>query len=272
MGNTEAVNNYFVDEAGDLTLFDKRGRVIVGQEGVSMTFMVGVAYLPDPEMAHHKLEELRAALLADAYFKGVPSMQSNAGKTALYFHAKDDLPEIRREMFKVLPQFGAKVQVAIRRKETLVNMAQALYRRGDKIRLDDFYDDLVKRLFKRLLHKADKNFIVFARRGKSVRLHALEWAIERAKQNFETATGIGSASKTLIVPAYPSEYAGLQVIDYYLWALQRLFERGEDRFFNLAAKDYRLVMDLDDKRNRPYGEWYSDANPLELVKIKPVAG
>jgi len=74
------------------------------------------------------------------------------------------------------------------------------------------------------------------------------------------------------VPAYPSEYAGLQVIDYYLWALQRLFERGEDRFFNLVAKDYRLVMDLDDKRNKPYGEWYSDANPLELKKIKPAAG
>ena len=181
MGDTEAVNNYYVDEAGDLTLFDKRGRVIVGQEGVSRMFMVGVAHLPDPEMAHHKLGGLRAALLSDAYFKGVPSMQLNAGKTALYFHAKDDLPEIRREIFKILPELGAKVQVAIRRKETLVNMAQALYRRGEKIRFDDFYDDLVKRLFKRLLHKADKNAIVFARRGKSVRLHALEGAIDRAK-------------------------------------------------------------------------------------------
>jgi hypothetical protein len=121
--NSEIVNNYYVDEAGDLTLFDKRGRVIVGQEGVSRLFMVGVAHLPDSQMAHQKLESLRAALLSDAYFKGVPSMGADAGKTALYFHAKDDLPEIRREMFKLLPELGAKVQVAIRRKETLVNMA-----------------------------------------------------------------------------------------------------------------------------------------------------
>jgi hypothetical protein len=49
-----------------------------------------------------------------------------------------------------------------------------------------------------------------------------------------------------------------------------MIERGEDRFFRLLAPDYRLIMDLDDTRNRPYGEWYSDANPLTLEKIKPV--
>jgi len=270
--DSETVNNYYIDEAGDPVLFDKRGRVIVGREGVSRMFMVGVARLPDPKSAHQKLEGLRAALLSEPYFKGVSSMQPEHRKTALCFHAKDDLPEVRREVFGILPQLGVKVQVALRRKETMVNMAQALHRRGEKIRFDDFYDDLVKRLFKNLLHKADRNTIVFARRGKSVRLHALEKAIDKAKQNFERSTGIDAASKTSILPAYPSEYAGLQVIDYYLWALQRLYERGEDRFFNLIAKDYRLIMDLDDKRNKPYGQWYSDANPLELKKIKPVAG
>jgi hypothetical protein len=27
-------------------------------------------------------------------------------------------------------------------------------------------------------------------------------------------------------------------------------------------------MDLDDKRNKPYGEWYSDRNPLTLEKLR----
>jgi hypothetical protein len=51
-----------------------------------------------------------------------------------------------------------------------------------------------------------------------------------------------------------------------------MFERGEDRFFNLLKPGYRLVMDLDDTRKNPYGDWYSDSNPLEMKKIKPVAG
>jgi hypothetical protein len=234
--------------------------------------MVGVAYIPDPQLAHQRLEHLRAELLADPYFKDVPSMQPQWKKTAICFHANDDLAEVRREVFKVLPQIGAKVLVAIRRKEYLVKIARFLHNRQLKLSPNDIYDDLVKRLFKTILHKAETNRIVFARRGKAIRQHALEEAIRRAKLNFERKTGISSESKTIIIPAYPSQYSGLQVIDYYLWALHRLFERGEDRFFHLLAPGYRLIMDLDDTRKKPYGQWYSDYNPLELKKIKPIVG
>ena len=200
-------------------------------------------------------------------------MHPEGGKTALCFHAKDDLPEVRREVFRLLPTFGAKVQVAIRRKVDIAAEARdAFQRTGQKLSPHDVYDDLVKRLFKPLLHKADQNHIVFARRGKSKRQEALKLAISKAKRNCEAAWGISADRPTATASAYPSESAGLQVIDYYLWAVQRLFERGEDRFFTLLASQYRLIMDLDDQRNRPYGEWYSDRNPLELGKIKPVAG
>lgn len=272
MAEKRLVNNYYVDEAGDLTLFNRHGRVIVGKKGVSRVFIVGVAYLPDPKLAHCKLEQLRAGLLADPYFKDVPSMQPEVNKTVICFHATDDPPEVRREVFRMLPAFDAKVQVAIKRKDYLIKTARFLYQRKAKLSPDDVYDDLVKRLFKRLLHTAEKNRIVFARRGKSIRRLALGEAIRKAKLNFEKKTGICSKTKTVLLSAYPSHHAGLQVIDYYLWALQRMFERGEDRFFHLLAPAYWLVMDLDDTRNKPYGEWYSDSNPLEIEKIKPVVG
>ena len=59
------------------------------------------------------------------------------------------------------------------------------------------------------------------------------------------------------------------MIDYYLWALQRLYEQGEERFFSLLVEDYRLIMDLDDKRNKPYRQWYTDSYPLRLDKLPP---
>ncbi len=98
---------YFVDEAGDLTLFNKKGQELLGQEGVSNFFMVGLAHLPDPTEAHRQLEALRQELLADPYFKGVPSMQPESKKTALAFHANKDVSEVRREVFKLLPKFDA---------------------------------------------------------------------------------------------------------------------------------------------------------------------
>lgn len=273
MSTPACIHHYFVDEAGDLTFFDRQGRIIVGNEGVSLCFMVGVAHLPDPQRCHETLESLRQTLLADPYFRGVPSMQQQAGKTALCFHAKDDLPEVRREMFKLLSGLGAKVQVVIRRKRELADAAQRIYNQsGQKLKPDAIYDDMVSRLFRNMLHSADENAVTFARRGKSAREDALAQAIAKAKRNFTRKWGNCVDRPTKIQSAYPSACAGLQVIDYYLWAIQRLFERGEDRFFNLLADHYRLVMDLDDTRNKPYGEWYSDSKTLCLEKIKPCKG
>jgi len=41
------IRHYFVDETGDATLFDATGRVIVGNEGCSLYFALGVLDIPD---------------------------------------------------------------------------------------------------------------------------------------------------------------------------------------------------------------------------------
>jgi hypothetical protein len=109
------IKHYFVDEAGDLTLFNKRKQIVVGNEGSSSCFMVGMADIPRPDDVKQKLDELRQELLNDPYFHGVPSMQPEQKKTAICFHAKDDLPEVRREVFKLLPSFEARIIIAVRR-------------------------------------------------------------------------------------------------------------------------------------------------------------
>ena len=62
--------HYFVDEAGDPSLFKKRGKPIVGKEGCSKFFMLGVADIAAPQALADELEELRSQLLVDPYFKG----------------------------------------------------------------------------------------------------------------------------------------------------------------------------------------------------------
>lgn len=271
MTSESTVKHYFVDEAGDLTLFDKRGRIVVGEQGISKCFMAGLVDLPDPEEAHRKLEELRAELLADPYFRGVPSMQSEQKKTAVCFHANNDLSEVRREVFKLLPSFNAKVLIAIKRKSVLAAHYKDLWEsKGEKFKPDAVYDELVKIVCYNKLHSADENRVVFARRGKAKREKALRDALIETKRTFDERWGKRADPPTLISPAYPTQSAGLQVADYYLWAIQRMYERQEDRFFHLLESQYRLVRDLDDTRNKPYGEYYKDSNKLELQKILPV--
>lgn len=264
------IKYYFVDEAGDTTLFNARGVRIIGKEGVSHTFMVGVADIPDPMRTATVLAELRRSLLADPYFKNVPSMQVGCGKTAECFHAKNDLPEVRREVFKLLPSLGAKVQVAIRRKADLADECVMMSNFGGRYRPSDVYDDLVKRLFKNLLHRGESHEVCFARRGKSDREEALRTSLDRARLNFKRSWKSELELPCKIRSSVPSQDAGLQVVDYYLWALQRLIERKEDRFFEAVSSQLSLVMDLDDKRERPYGRWYSTKDMISLEKTKPL--
>jgi len=271
----QSTNFFYVDEAGDMALVGRRGISLLGKEGVSSCFMVGAAQIADPQRLRRDLESLRNEILADPYLRSVPSLQPERKRTALCFHAKNDCPEVRMAVFKLLAQSETKVIVGIRRKKVLVDLAQRARAGGVKLNLspDTIYDDIVKTIFKRLLHKADRNAVYFARRGHSPRQLALQLAIDRAKENFMRDTGISTNKPTDIFPSVPSEVAGLQVIDYYLWALQRLYERNEDRYFEFIRPHYRLIMDFDDKRcGKDYGTWYSDKNPLTKQKMLPTTG
>src|SRR5690606_13895685 len=64
-----AVRYYYVDEAGDSTLFNARGRVIVGSEGCSRFFILGKLEVVQPDHLADALLALRKRLLADPYFK-----------------------------------------------------------------------------------------------------------------------------------------------------------------------------------------------------------
>jgi len=229
------IAHFFVDEAGDLTLFGRRGNSLLGTQGVSKCFMVGVAHVLNPDALRDELDALHSNLREDEYLKHVFSMCPQAGKTARFFHAKDDCPEVRREVYKLLARHDIKVQVAIRRKYRLIEQSRGSPRPPNP---NSIYDDLIKSLFKRCLHKADQNVVTFARRGKSDREEALRQAVRKAQDNYERDVGIVCRRLTKTIPSVPSESHGLQVIDYFLWAVQRLYEKGEDRYFNFWPRSF----------------------------------
>jgi hypothetical protein len=49
---------------------------------------------------------------------------------------------------------------------------------------------------------------------------------------------------------------------YFTWALQRLYERGEDRYLIYLWPAVHLVQDIDDTRKADYGVYYSQKKPL----------
>jgi hypothetical protein len=260
------VRHYFVDEAGDPMLFNRKKRLIVGEAGSSNYFILGKVDVENPTSVADGLNALRERLLADPYFQGVPSMQPEQKKTALGFHAKDDLPEVRREVFQLLADAPIRFYAVVRDKKVIGDKVLEHNRRKPSYRYhpNQLYDRCISQLFRDRLHKDDGYKIVFARRGSSDRTESLRKALEAARTSFYRKWGISGTAPIEIAAASCFDVVCLQVADYCLWALQRLYERSEDRFFNLLAPKIGLIHDVDDTRKSGAGAYYTRSNPLTL--------
>lgn len=269
-GSTAGPQYYFVDEAGDPVLFNRRKRIVVGTAGCSLHFILGKLSIPNHEALGTELEVLRAQLMSDPYFKAVPSMQPEAAKTAAAFHAKDDLPEVRREVFRVLARHPMSFFAEVRRKQAVVAFVRQQNERNPSYRYseNELYDSLVSRLFKNRLHQGDAYVIHFAKRGSKDRTAALMAALEKARRNFQRTWGVATKAAIEVVATVPKLCAGLQAVDYFLWALQRHYERGESRFLELIWPSVSLIHDIDDTRRARYGVYYTRENRMVVEEPK----
>ncbi len=268
------VRYYFVDEAGDPVLFSGAGRILVGTPGCSRFFMLGLLDVKDPAVLSREMEHLRRRLIGDAYFRNVPSMQPDDRKTALAFHAKDDLPEVRREVFSLLMRHEMRFHAVVRDKRVVLAWARERREIEPSFRYSPtvLYETMVSRLFKTHLHVADEYQVFFSRRQKGDREVALRAALDLARKRFARTYEI--APRGLLVPTAlsPSQRPELQAVDYFLWALQRVYERGEDRYVNFIWPAVGVVHDVDDTREAAYGTYYNKKRPLDAAVLKASHG
>lgn len=261
---------YFVDETGDGVIFDGKGQVLVGTGKVQDHFTLGMVECWNLETLKADFEQLRSEILADPYFKGVPSLQPEAKKTALFFHAKDDVPEVRREVFRVLERQDFSFYAVVRTMSAVVRRVKEKNERDPtyRYRPTELYDSAARRLFDKKLHTRPAFDVIFASRGRA-RTLALREHLLKAQAKSRKAAGTYHDAE-IHVQAMPShQHAGLQVADYCLWALHRVFSKGEDRFLSLIWPKVGLIVDADDTSEKPYGTYYSRKRaPLSVEGIK----
>jgi hypothetical protein len=235
---------------------------------------VGLLDVVNPDALETDINVLRTTLLKDPYFKDVPSMQLKTNKTAILFHAKDDLPEVRREVFRLLLKHEVSFFAIVRDKTKLLEYIRQRneFDSGYRYKINELYDYLIRQLFTDRLHQHDVYLIHFAKRGKADRTAALKIALETARQRFTEKCGKASCASINLLASDPRNIAGLQAVDYFLWSLQRFYERGESRYLDLLWPAFHLVRDIDDKRQNEYGEYYTQKKPLTAAAKNIVPG
>lgn len=191
-------------------------------------------------------------------------MHPERRKTALAFHAKDDLPEVRWRVYEQLRRCNIRYSVVVREKAALEALASRTFAATrQKLRQNDIYDDLVARLFVGQFSEADMHRVTFALPRTGNRNSALTRAVERARQIQQ------SAGRYTVTSMPPRESVGLQVVDYYLWATQRFFELRESRFL-VGMADHVDCIWHEDAGTRGM-RYEGESGILTLQKALPLA-
>jgi hypothetical protein len=72
----------------------------------------------------------------------------------------------------------------------------------------------------------------------------------------------------MIKIGFPKDFIGLQIIDYVLWSIKQLYFDKKEYYLKIIENKIKLIIDLDDKREKGYGVYYTKHNKINLDKIK----
>jgi hypothetical protein len=259
--------HHSLDEAGDSTFYGKGKIPIIGTNGVSNVFILGMLTVNEPlPQLRERIIELQKSVETNVYYKNIPSVKKRVKKGGFYFHAKDDIPELRKEFYDFILKTECSLQVVVGRK--IVTLFENKHNGNEP----EFYADLLSHLIADKLKEKGKLVLNIAQKGSSTKQNNLKEGLLKAQKIFLNQFP-DKVEKTK-VEFYVAKFADeplLAISDYLCWTIQRIFEKGETRFYEYMQSKIPLVIDLYDEENAKEGIYiYTKDNPLtEKNKVSP---
>lgn len=224
----------FIDEAGDMTFFSgKRGPKVslIGDPGVSRCFMIGMVHVKDDLAAARGIIRDFCATVDDSeFFQSFPSVadRTSKGWHGYYPHASKDPAELRYEFLKLMRDkldFSAQIVVGRKIPNVYLNKHHRLQR--------EFYADLMSHLLK-YTHKIDPLVLDVAERGSSTSNMNLQHAVDVARERSRRGTRTKEMTNAVRFNVQPYDHELLlSLTDYCLWCVQRVFEKGDAKYYRL---------------------------------------
>jgi len=234
--------HYFLDEAGDSTFYGKGKTPILGEEGVSSCFILGLLKLNEPlDVIRKKVVDLQNQIAADPYYEKVSSILKKKAAHGYYLHAKDDVPEVRKAAYELMRGMNCSFEAVVARK------IYYLYEHKHNGNEAEFYADLLSHLLKNRLWKYDRLILNIAERKRCTALNnlrkGLDKAVAHSKSRFPERV---NNYKVLFNVQKPTVEPLLNVADYLCWSIQRVFEKGETRYYDYVSNKISVIWDIYD--------------------------
>lgn len=254
------VAHRFLDEVGDTTFYGKGKKLILGQEGVSLVFGITlVKFASHLGEVRSQISALQKQIENDPLLNTIPSVAKRIAKGGFFFHACKDSDDVRTVFLHYLRDLKCEAEVVIARK------LPSLFLNKHHGKDDEFYADVLSHLIKGRLKQPRRIVLNIAERGSSTRAKVLNAALAkasgRAGRRWEPQVLQGEVVFNVQAPLREPLLA---VPDYLGWAVQRVFEKGQTRYYDYLRERIRLVVDLYDSAKYPDNQNYYDhhRNPL----------
>jgi hypothetical protein len=249
----------FLDETGDTTFYGSGRKLILGQNGVSLSFGLGIVRIDRPLVdVRREVQDLQQQVENDPLLNTIPSVQKRLASGGFFFHACKDSPEVRAVLLRYLRSLPCEAEVVIARK------IPRLFEKQHHGREEEFYADLLAHLAKNRLKRPGTLVLNVAERGSSTREKVLTEALRLAEERAAKKWGLENVrARTVFNVQTPRTEPLLTISDYLCWAVQRVFEQGDVRHYNYLIDRIRLVVDLYDRENYENNRnYYDKKNPL----------
>lgn len=165
----------FLDEAGDTTFYGKGKIPIIGTEGVSNYFLLGMLTLNEPlDTVRQKVIELQYRIAGDPYLLNVPSIRKKESKAGYFLHAKDDVPEVRKMAFELIQSIDCHFEAVVGRKD------YSIYEKKHNGNQAEFYADMLSHLLHASMNGYEKLVLNIAHRSRCTTHTNLEKGLQKA--------------------------------------------------------------------------------------------
>jgi hypothetical protein len=121
----------------------------------------------------------------------------------------------------------------------------------------EFYADLLSHLINNHLDKEGRAILYVAERGNTTSNQNLDTALEKAEKRYFRKIGATPETKVFFRRTNHTQEPLLNIIDYVLWAVQRVLQTGETRYYDFIKDKIVSVIDLYDNNTV-----YAANNPL----------
>jgi hypothetical protein len=250
--------HYFLDEAGDPSFYGKGKSIIIGTPGVSSCYFLGmINFKNDLDTIRKEVTQLQQQVDQDPYFKKIGSIEKK-NKNGFYFHATDDIPEVRMLFFKYFNSLDCSFEAVVGRK------IPSLYLRKYNANPREFYADLLSHLLYDKLLDESRMVLNIAERGASTRFENLKLGLRKAEERFKAINPEAELHHNIVfnVQNQTSEPL-LNIADYFCWSVQRVFERAETRYYEYLQQKIKVIIDLYDEVGARTGDnVYTPEKPL----------